>query len=65
MWQSIITAPFSRFLELAVLDEDGVHPLVFPCERVLDGWRHAITGLLVDVDPTHWRHWGGEGDEEA
>lgn len=64
MWEPIITAPFSRFLELAVLDQDGAHPLISPCERALEGWRHAITGLRVDVDPTHSRHWG-EGDEEA
>nr|WP_091585716.1 hypothetical protein [Mesorhizobium qingshengii] len=64
MWRLIITAPFSRLLELAVLDEDGVHPLIFPCEKLPNGWRNAITGRLVDVNPTHWRHWG-EGDEEA
>ncbi|QKC84399.1 hypothetical protein EB232_24895 [Mesorhizobium sp. NZP2077] len=57
MWQSILSAPFFRSLELAVLDEEGMHSLVFPCERTLKGWKHAITGKLVDVDPTHWRDW--------
>jgi hypothetical protein len=29
-WQRIETAPFDRDLELAVLDADGPHVLVFP-----------------------------------
>lgn len=62
MWDLIETAPFFRSLELAVLDDDGMHPLVFPCQKTLAGWKHAITGLLVDINPTHWRHWG-EQDE--
>jgi hypothetical protein len=57
MWQSILSAPFFRSLELAVLDEEGMHSLVFPCERTIEGWKHAITGMLVDVEPTHWRDW--------
>jgi hypothetical protein len=64
MWESILTVPFFRMLELAVLDEEGMHPLVFPCEKTLEGWKHALTGMLVDVSPTHWRHWG-EGDEQT
>jgi|EndMetStandDraft_5_1072996.scaffolds.fasta_scaffold71943_2 hypothetical protein len=63
-WQTILNAPFFHSLELAVLDEDGMHALVFPCRRAVDGWKDAITGHLVDVVPTHWRHWGEE-DEEA
>lgn len=64
MWESILTAPFLHMLELAVLDEGTMHSLVFPCERIPEGWKHAVTGRLVDVSPTHWRHWG-ERDEEA
>jgi len=60
MWETILSAPFSKLLELAVEDEEGFHALIFPCERTLDGWKHAITGMLVDVRPTHWRHWIGE-----
>ena len=33
MWKPILSAPFGRDLELAVLDEDGEHALVFPCVR--------------------------------
>lgn len=57
MWEPILSAPFSRLLELAVLDDEGFHPLVFPCERSLRGWKHAITDVRIDIHPTHWRHW--------
>ena len=57
MWQSVITAPFDRDLELAVVDEDGPHALVFPCRRIVNGWMNAKTRELLDVHPTHWRPW--------
>ncbi|QKD01490.1 hypothetical protein EB235_08175 [Mesorhizobium loti R88b] len=59
MWQSIFSAPFFRSLELAVLDEEGTHPLAFPCERTSTGWKDAVTGVRVYVLPTHWRDWIG------
>jgi hypothetical protein len=37
-WKPISTAPFDRDLELAVIDTDGPHALVFPCRRTLGGW---------------------------
>ena len=37
MWQSISTAPCDCDLELAVLDDDGAHALIFPCRRILGG----------------------------
>jgi hypothetical protein len=58
MWQPISTAPFDRDLELAVLDEDGVHALVFPCRRILGGWMSSHTRTRIEVRPTHWRDWG-------
>jgi hypothetical protein len=57
MWEDISTAPFGQNLELAVIDHDGPHALVFPCLRVLGGWTHAETGRKIDVRPTHWRPW--------
>jgi hypothetical protein len=54
-WNAIATAPFGRDLEVAVIDYDGVHALVFPCRRVLDGW--AKGDRRIDVKPTHWRDW--------
>ena len=57
MWQPIWTAPFDQDLELAVIDDDGPHPLVFPCRRILEGWMNVETEEHVYVQPTHWRPW--------
>jgi hypothetical protein len=57
MWKPASSAPFDRDLELAVIDRDGPHALVFPCRRVLRGWMNAMTRQLIDVHPTHWREW--------
>jgi hypothetical protein len=57
MWQTIRTAPFDIELELAVIDRDGPHTLVFPCRRALRGWIEAETGKKIAVRPTHWRPW--------
>jgi hypothetical protein len=59
-WQAILTAPFDRDLELAVLDTDGPHALAFPCQRVLHGWVKAETRKIIDVRPTHWREWANK-----
>ena len=56
-WQLIGTAPYDVDLELAVIDAQGAHTLVFPCRRVLHGWIKAGTNEPVDVYPTHWREW--------
>jgi hypothetical protein len=56
-WQSIATAPFDRDLELAVINYDGIHALVFPCRRILGGWTKTETERQIDVEPTHWREW--------
>jgi hypothetical protein len=57
MWEVITTAPFDRDLELAVIDRDGEHALVFPCRRVADGWISAETRRRIEVCPTHWQEW--------
>jgi len=56
-WQPIPSAPFDRDLELAVIDYDGPHALVFPCRRILGGWVNADTKQRIEVRPTHWREW--------
>ncbi|WP_348631755.1 hypothetical protein [Mesorhizobium sp. M1D.F.Ca.ET.234.01.1.1] len=63
MWNPIASAPFGRNLELAVLDEDGLHALVFPCEKSREGWLHAVSGLRIDIRPTHWRDWELQKDQ--
>jgi hypothetical protein len=60
MWQIISSAPFDRDLELAVVDEDGTHRLVFACRRIVGGWMNAATRERLDVRPTHWREWTAE-----
>jgi hypothetical protein len=57
MWQPISNAPVDRDLELAVIDDDGPHVVVFPCRRELTGWIKSATGERVDVSPSHWRLW--------
>jgi hypothetical protein len=57
-WKSASTAPFDRDLELAVIDDDGIHALVFPCRRVLGGWMNAVTkDVMTRLMPSHWREW--------
>jgi hypothetical protein len=56
-WKPISSAPFDRDLELAVIDYDGEHALVFPCRRILGGWIDAKTNQRIDVQPSHWREW--------
>lgn len=57
MWQAASNAPFDCDLELAVIDADGQHALVFPCRRISAGWINASTKERLDVRPTHWRPW--------
>ncbi|WP_167347729.1 hypothetical protein [Rhizobium ecuadorense] len=57
MWRVPVEAPFEQDIELAVIDDEGVHALVFPCQRLADGWINAVTGEVLDIHPTHWRPW--------
>jgi hypothetical protein len=57
-WRPVTSAPFDRDLELAVLDWEGTHMLVFPCRRIVSGWLDTETKEQIDVEPTHWRPWG-------
>ena len=57
MWQPISNAPFGRDLELAVIDDDGTHALIFACRRIVGGWMNTDTKERLDVRPTHWREW--------
>jgi len=65
MWRPISNAPFDRDLELAVIDSDGPHALVFPCRRILGGWINTTTKSRIAVQPTHWREWDKDPDDRA
>jgi hypothetical protein len=56
-WQPIATAPLDGDLELAVVERDSIHALIFPCRHSVGGWRASETGQRVEVQPTHWRRW--------
>jgi len=57
LWEAISTAPYGCDLELAVIDGNHVHPLIFPCQRTTGGWVKASNRERVLVSPTHWRLW--------
>lgn len=56
-WEGVATAPFERDLELAVIEGNAIHKLVFPCRRILGGWVKTETAERILVQPTHWRSW--------
>ena len=59
-WAPISSAPFDCELELAVVEKDEPHALVFPCRRILGGWIKAENQeKLIGFQPTHWREWQG------
>jgi hypothetical protein len=57
VWETIATAPYDRDLELAVVDGDRVHSLIFACRRTPGGWIKVATRERVAISPTHWRPW--------
>jgi hypothetical protein len=61
VWERIATAPYDRDLEVAVIDGDRVHPLVFACRRMPNGWVKVSTLERVVISPTHWRIWRLKG----
>jgi len=56
-WEPVSSASFDCDLELAVIDANGAHALVFPCRRILGGWIKAQTKQRIEIYPTHWRKW--------
>ncbi len=60
MWHfigSFDAVPNDCDLVVAVLDKDGLHALEFRCRHKEGCWINAKTGDLIEVHPTHWRHW--------
>ena len=60
VWEDISTAPYECDLELAVVDGNRVHPLIFACRRTASGWTKASSRERVMVSPTHWRLWSAK-----
>jgi hypothetical protein len=57
VWEKISTAPYDRDLELAVIEENRVHPVVFACRRIPGGWVKVPSMDRIALSPTHWRVW--------
>jgi len=64
MWKHISTAKNDCDLQLAVIDKDGTHALVFPCRHSLGGWIVSNSKQRIYVNPTHWRDWD-EAQEDS
>lgn len=60
IWEDIATAPYDCDLELAVIDGNRVHPLIFACRRTATGWVKVSSRERVPISPTHWRLWSAE-----
>ena len=56
-WQPTTKAPYGVDLQVAVIEGDRMHALVFPCRRDVHGWVNAKSGASVQIRPTHWRQW--------
>ena len=57
-WKEIVGAPpLERDLEVAVIDEAGIHPIAFPCRYKDAVWVNAVTRKRIEINPTHWRDW--------
>jgi hypothetical protein len=56
-WLPVSIAPTDSDLEVCVIDQAGVHALIFPCRKAGTAWVDAVTGRQVNVSPTHWRKW--------
>ena len=63
MWHFLLSndaVPPEQPVHLAVVDDHGFHPLVFPCVRRDGCWIDIRRKRQVDVHPTHWRAWAGD-----
>ncbi len=55
---TVLYPPIVVPLEIAVIEGGNVHALAFPVVLQDGEWRDASFGRRVQVQPTHWRHWG-------
>jgi hypothetical protein len=56
-WLRVSSAPSYADLEVCVMDNRGIHALVFPCRKTETEWVDASTKKHIDIQPTHWRKW--------
>ncbi len=56
-WLPVAIAPADADLEVCVIDDQGVHALVFPTRKRGHQWIDPSNGKPIDIDPTHWRPW--------
>ena len=60
MWQRITDiseVPTDRDVRIAVIVENCVHELAFPCRRVGFTWVASKSRKPVVIHPTHWQEW--------
>ena len=56
-WLPVSIAPSDSDLEVCVIDNQGIHRLVYPCRKNRIEWVDASTKKHIDIQPTHWRKW--------
>jgi hypothetical protein len=57
MWRSVVEASFGKDMELAAIDDEDVHALVFPCQPMPATLVNAMTGEILNDHPTRWCAW--------
>jgi hypothetical protein len=56
-WLPVSIAPPNVDLEVCVIDEGGIHVLVYPVHKRGAYWVDASTKKHIHIEPTHWRKW--------
>jgi hypothetical protein len=56
-WARVSIAPSDADLEVCVINNQGIHALVFPCRKNGTRWVDASTKTRINIQPTHWRKW--------
>ncbi len=63
-WFPVSIAPTDQALELCVIEGAETCVLVFPCQKVGRNWVDCESRQVVDIEPTHWRPWAGQGETD-
>jgi hypothetical protein len=55
-WFPASTAPIGELLGVCVIDNElGVRSFMFPSCKSENEWVDPLTGMRMDIQPTHWR----------